>query len=539
MTSEITSISPVSNAAAVPSAVATAARNAANTGELLQLLQPEAVVPSDQTAPAQVLTLKQAGQAFELLLQVTLASGQQTTVKTSSAQPLLPGTALTVSQPTSSTLAVTVQQARSDAVSALVQLDTSKLPIGTLLQGKVLTSQLLPQANGQPALYRALVSLLNSAQAGAVLTLDSPQPLRLGSLLSAQVQGSQQLQFVPLSGRLDQLALSQQLSAQQGRQASLPGLLAGLAALQQAEAASLPADVQGTLDSLLASLPDLPDLANAKVVAQALQGSGLFMEPALLAGQAASQPADLKTGLLRLIAQLTPLLPAASNFNPTAPNNALNALAQGLPGYVRNALGMLGQVSAKPEPVGFPLPERLLAEGDGEGDIEHLLRLASAAISRLQSHQLSSLEQTGVNAQGRVQTTWQLEIPMRNLQDIVPLQVKLQREDLPDEQAPPRREGERPAPAQTQNKLWRLELAFDLAPLGPLQVQAQLLHGVVSSDLWAQQPATAQLIAAQLGVLRARLLDCGLNVSELNCHQGIPPRGPRTRLEQRWVDETA
>ncbi|WPP01349.1 flagellar hook-length control protein FliK [Pseudomonas sp. HR96] len=538
MTSEITSLSPPSGAAAVPPALATAARNAAATGDLLQLLQPEAVVPSDQTAPAQVLTLKQAGQAFELLLQVTLASGQQTTVKTSSPQPLLPGTALTVSQPTSSTLAVTVQQARSDAVSALVQLDTSKLPVGTLLQGKVLTSQLLPQANGQPAVYRALVSLLNSAQAGAVLTLDSPQPLRLGSLLSAQVQGSQQLQFVPLSGRLDQLALTQQLAAQQGRQASLPSMLAGLAALQQADMV-LPADVQDSLQTLLASLPELPDMANPKALAQALQGSGVFMEPALLAGQAASQPVDLKTGLLRLIAQLTPLLPAASSFNPAAPNNAVNALAQGLPGYVRNALGMLGQVGAKPEPVGFPLPERLLAEGDGEGDIEHLLRLASAAISRLQSHQLSSLEQTGINPQGRVQTTWQLEIPMRNLQDIVPLQVKLQREDLRDDEAPPRRENERPAPAQTQHKLWRLELAFDLAPLGPLQVQAQLLHGVVSSDLWAEQPSTAQLIAAQLGTLRARLLDCGLNVSELNCHQGIPPRGPRTRLEQRWVDETA
>ena len=36
-----------------------------------------------------------------------------------------------------------------------------------------------------PAVYRALVSLLNSTQAGATLSIDSPRPLAIGSLLSA------------------------------------------------------------------------------------------------------------------------------------------------------------------------------------------------------------------------------------------------------------------------------------------------------------------------------------------------------------------
>ena len=31
----------------------------------------------------------------------------------------------------------------------------------------------------------------------------------------------------------------------------------------------------------------------------------------------------------------------------------------------------------------------------------------------------------------------------------------------------------------------------------------------------------------------------GLTVGELACNQGTPPQGPRTSLEQRWVDETA
>lgn len=115
-------------------------------------------------------------------------------------------------------------------------------------------------------------------------------------------------------------------------------------------------------------------------------------------------------------------------------------------------------------------------------DLETVLKLAAAAISRLQSHQLSGLEQTRTTADGGVLTTWQLEIPMRNLQDIVPLQVKIQREETPDKDEAAEKPDNPIKPAK--EKLWRVELAFDLEPLGPLQVQAQLAHGSLSSQLW-------------------------------------------------------
>nr|GFD21918.1 hypothetical protein [Tanacetum cinerariifolium] len=69
---------------------------------------------------------------------------------------------------------------------------------------------------------------------------------------------------------------------------------------------------------------------------------------------------------------------------------------------------------------------------DSKDDLETLLKLAAGAISRLQSHQLGGLEQTRTNADGTQVTTWQLEIPMRNAHDIVPLQVRVQREDTPE-----------------------------------------------------------------------------------------------------------
>jgi len=501
------------------------------SGDLLKLLTPmEGLITAGQTAKAEVLSLKQADQTFQLLLKVTLDSGRQTTVQATSSQPLPQGTSLAITQPSAGNLAVTVQQAIASSVATLTRIDTAQLPVGTLLQGKVLTSQVLPQVPGQPTVFRSMVSLLNTALSGSTLNIDSPTPLRIGTLLSALVQDTQTLKFVPLSSRQEQLAVTQQLVNQQSRQGSLDGLLKLLQNLPASDQTS--SDLRAAVDKLLAGLPDVQQLSTPKGLAQALANSGLFLEAKLLSGQNPTLAPDMKGDLLKLIAQLTPGLPANTNLSAII---AANTLAQAMPNFVRSALGMLGQVSAKPPPTRFPLPERLLQSMDGEGDLEHLLRLAAAAVSRLQSHQLSSLEQTGVTDDGRLMSTWQLEIPMRNLQDIVPLQVKFQREEAPEKDQQNERRDER----EPKQQLWRVDLAFDMEPLGPLQIQAQLIKGSLSSQLWAERPYTASLIESHLAELRQRLLASGLNVGDLDCHLGTPPQGPQTRLEQRWVDETA
>ncbi|TEA60874.1 flagellar hook-length control protein FliK [Pseudomonas sp. CH235] len=502
-------------------------------GELLKLLTPvDGLIAAGQSAKAEVLSLKQADQTFQLLLKVTLDSGRQTTVQATSNLPLPQGTSLAITQPSAGNLAITVQQAIASSVATLTRIDTAQLPVGTLLQGKVLTAQVLPQVPGQPTVYRSMVSLLNTALSGTTLSIDSPQPLRIGTLLSALVQDSQTLKFLPLSNRQEQLAVSQQLVSQQSRQGSLDGLLKMLQSLPPATNQTSQ-DLRAAVDKLLANLPDVQQLSTPKGLAQALANSGVFLETKLLTGQNPTLAPDMKADLLKLIAQITPGLPGNTNLNAII---AANTLAQALPSFVRNALGMLGQVSAKPVPSSFPLPDRLLQSLEGEGDLEHLLRLAAAAVSRLQSHQLSSLEQTGVTDDGRLLSTWQLEIPMRNLQDIVPLQVKFQREEAPEKQeANEQRRDER----EPKQQLWRVDLAFDMEPLGPMQIQAQLISGSLSSQLWAERPYTASLIESNLTALRQRLLDSGLNVGDIDCHLGTPPQGIQTRLEHRWVDETA
>ncbi|MFJ4383713.1 flagellar hook-length control protein FliK [Pseudomonas sp. NPDC089408] len=514
------------NSLGAQTAINSQAMKAGMTGELLRLIQAQpGLLAPGETAQAEVVSLRQAGQDFQLVLRLIQANGVQTQLQASASQPLPPGSQVTVSQTESNRLAIMLQQANASQVAILTRLDISKVPVGTLLQGKVVTNQALAQAPGQAPVYRALVSLLNSAQAGATLSIDSPRPLAIGSLLSALVQGDQSLRFVPLSGRQDQLNIAQQLLTQQNRQASLPGLLNALQQLTRAPDAA--GDLRASAERLLASLPDARQLGDAKGVAQALNNSGAFLEAKLLGGFPASVATDLKAHLLRLVAQ-------AQSLPAGTPNLAPASLAVTMPALARSALGMLERVSPKPQPGAFPLPSRLLKALEDEGDLQQLLRLAAAAVSRLQSHAMSSLQQSGTLENGNLQTTWQTEVPIRYGQEFIPLQVKLQREETPQQQADRQHEAQDPLQA-----LWRIELAFDLAPLGPMQVQAQLSQGRLNGQLWAEREPTARLIDTQLGALRERLLARGLDVGDLACHPGTPPQGPRTRVEQRWVDENA
>ncbi|MCY1507411.1 Flagellar hook-length control protein FliK [compost metagenome] len=494
-----------------------AVQNAADLA--LRLLQPlDGLLAAGDSAEAEVIALKETAQSFQLLLKLTLANGSQATLEASSPRPLAQGSLLNVTALSPTRLAMALQGGER----ALGSLDLDLLPVGSLVQGKVVSSELAAQGKAQAAVYKVLVNLLNTPLAGRQLSIESPRPLAIGSLLSAQVQGSQMLQFLPLAAQLDQLELTQQLAAQQSRQGSLDALHDALRAMGRDK---LPENLRGTVDRLLGALPDIRQLGDPKLLAQALENSGALLESRLLAGQAGALPQDLKANLLRLIGQLLPALPTPASLPTTGTSNAM---AQALPAFIRNALGALGQANARQQALGFPLPSRPAQAAEEEGDLETLLKLAAAAVSRLQTHQLSSLAQTQVTPDGNLLTTWQLEVPMRNQQELVPLQIKLQQE-----------QDSRQEKDTNKESLWRVELAFDLEPLGPLQVQAQLVRGSLSSQLWAERPGTASLIDLELPHLRERLLAAGLEVGELACRQGKPPQGQRTTLEQRWVDETA
>lgn len=521
--SEISSTRPISAPSPTPRP------NTSVTDAAVKLLQPLGdLLAVGDSATAEVIDVKSLAQNFQqVLLKLTLNSGQQATLQATTSQPLTQGSTVAVTALSDTRLSVLMQVAAGG--NPLTSLDPDVLPPGTVLQGKVESSQPFVQPQTQQLLNKVLVSLLNTPLAGNKLSLETALTLAPGSLLTAQVQSNQSLAFLPLSGRLDQLELAQQLGNQQTRQGSLEGLLKSLQGLSGKD--GLPEGIRGSIDKLLGALPNGDQLSDSKGLSQALEKSGMFLEAKLLSGNAAGLSQDMKANLLRLIAQILPALPTGTAINP---NTIGGNLGQALPVFLRNALGALGQTGAKQQGLTFPLPTKLQQELEKENDLEGLLKLAAAAVSRLQTHQLSSLAQSQLTPEGTLLTTWQMEVPMRNQQDLVPLQLKLQRE----EEAQEKQNGKGAKKGQ-QEPVWRIELAFDLAPLGPLQVQAQLARGALTSQLWAEKASTVQLIDRELGTLRDRLTAAGLNVGDLECAQGLPPQGPRTTLEQRWVDEKA
>ncbi len=453
----------------------------------LKVLQPmQNLLAAGEQIEAEVVSIREAAEAFRLVLRLTMGSGRQATVEVSSNKPAAPGTALVVTALSDTRLLATPQAAGRQPAS---MIDLQQLPVGSVIQGRVVATSQQRTEDGQTS-FKIVVSLLNSPVAGQKLSIESANPLALGSLLTAQVKDSQSLAFLPLSGRLDQLHVGEQLGAQQNRQASLEGLFRAL----QGAPGALPEGLRGAAEKLLGLIPEMQQLGDAKALAAALARSGVFLEARLLAGHTDGLQGDLKAGLLRLLAQM-PNLPGSTPLGGAQ----AGAIGQALPAFARQALGSLAQNSPRQLALGFPLPAKL-----------------------------SSLAQTQIGPDGTMVTTWQLELPMRDHRDIVPLQIKLQREDQPK-----RQEKERGDP------LWKIELAFDVAPLGPLQVQAQLTRGTLSSQLWAERSATAQLVAKELAHLRERLQAAGLSVGELSCRQGTPPQGPSTTLEQRFVDEKA
>lgn len=93
------------------------------TGELLRLAQPQpGLMAPGETAQAEVISLRQVGQDFQLVLRLMQANGAQTQLQASASQPLPQGSQVTVSQTESNRLAIMLQQASSSQITTLTRL---------------------------------------------------------------------------------------------------------------------------------------------------------------------------------------------------------------------------------------------------------------------------------------------------------------------------------------------------------------------------------------------------------------------------------
>lgn len=475
-----------------------------------QVLRPLAalngLLKPGQQAQAVVRSRAEVAQGQQLGLRLTLADGRALNLDVlAGRQADLPvGARLQVTALADNRLLVT-PSATQPATPPLTRLD---LPPGSLLQARVLS--------GTP--LGALQQIVAQLPDGRRLLLESARPLPVGSLINARVLDDRSLQFIGTDARVQQLDLLQQLAGQFARQSPLSALFTALRALQ---GQPLPPGVQQSLERLLSTQPSASQLSDPRQLAAILRNAGVGLESRLAAGQADGLAGDLKANLLRLLGQLSQFNPAASLHTPSG-----NLLLATLPGLARQVLGALGQRPERQAGLNFPLPAQRL-EGLENPSLQTLLKLASGALARVQSHQLASLAQAQAGGEAQPATVLQMEIPVRELP--TPVQLRLRGEDA----GPGKRKAAR------RERQWKIELAFDLEALGPLQVRAELRHNRISGQLWAERPATAELIEREMGELRRGLAEAGLEIGELDCHAGAPPAESSAPLETHWIHVTA
>lgn len=87
-----------------------------------------------------------------------------------------------------------------------------------------------------------------------------------------------------------------------------------------------------------------------------------------------------------------------------------------------------------------------------------------------------------------------------------------------------------------QKHSWRIRLYFDLAELGPLDIDLFLSQQQLSATFWSRQSATLNKLNQSLQPLRKRLTEMGVEVSELQAKHGQLPEPVRNQIAQQWVN---
>ncbi|MFC3115607.1 flagellar hook-length control protein FliK [Cellvibrio fontiphilus] len=210
---------------------------------------------------------------------------------------------------------------------------------------------------------------------------------------------------------------------------------------------------------------------------------------------------DLKGALLGVLHQVEPEL--------TATTIALGADATKLnmPGALPQLLNFLMQ--KQPAELSQKQLRAQLAM------LVHQYTLGSLAKIQLQQIHTLNHQQTQAD-QPQPTQSWQMEIPVRQGQDIHPLTIQLEQKWIDDPNEPDKKETKRV-------RQWNVMLGFDLPLLGHFYAQLALLNNRVSIKFWAENENTLAQAQNRLESFQQQLEHEGIQIAQLQCLPGLPP----------------
>lgn len=372
----------------------------------------------------------------------------------------------------------------------------------------------------------------------------------------------------PSTGNVSPLAKSPQLTIQQALREALPSqqnldkAIGQIQRLHQSLSLLPPkhnlinANSRMMIQQLAEKLPSLQQLGSSNVVKQSLQNNGIQHEqqlakladalahlpnkeaatsaqPSIIRGLSGSAPLnDLKTQLLRLAqslkndVQLSRLQQSISQSAPSSKgtvsaesSSSNQSQTSNLPSNLNPKLANMLDLLLNPKHIeaknqAFLLDQFKQLQGPQlrllrEQLKQKLLSISQAGVAKIQTQQLSSLSEA---ANGVVQR-WLMELPFTHQGQVHSIELEIQQ-----------REAKKQSKEQKAVKQWQLRLNIDLMELGALQADIKLHEQQSNIQLWFDQAGTQKLALSYIHELKEALQSKGLNVEELRCHQGIPPK---------------
>lgn len=154
---------------------------------------------------------------------------------------------------------------------------------------------------------------------------------------------------------------------------------------------------------------------------------------------------------------------------------------------------------------------------------------AYQAVAKIQIQQLQSiLPSSTQNSQDSNPQSWQMEIPIRYQQDILPMHLQIEKRWVQQQENPDKKD-------RQKIKQWRVMLNFDLPVIGQFYAQLILLEQQLSATLWAEKTETLQTAKEKMENLRTKLQREGIIVTQLECLPGSPNK-PQNHLNYSLID---
>ncbi|WP_374574435.1 flagellar hook-length control protein FliK [Phenylobacterium sp.] len=300
-------------------------------------------------------------------------------------------------------------------------------------------------------------------------------------------------------------AVAEAVQSAAPRQTALGPLFADLG--QALKVRGLPPQVLAAATRLMTQAAPLgPDVDGATIARTFLQ-SGLFLERNLAERPNASPAGrDLKADLLTLKQALSNWLGGGDHAPAARTAAAPPPPYRGGPTTAQAPASAALTADASPAQAGHRLAE------DVEG-----------ALARHELLQAASLPPADPHAEDAQTTRWMFEIPFTTPQGASVAQFEISRDD----EGHVGREGER-------EPVYRARFSIDLEPLGPMHAQVALSGEHAGVTLWAERPASVEVLRLGRPLLAQALSDAALD-AEVNVYAGAPPRaaaGPGRFMDQ-------